>query len=317
MSSVRRGLVVTLALIALSGCASTGTNRASGTGNASTPAAAASVSTPAPSPSPSPSTAAPGCAAGGQWDCAQQRRFAAAAALIARRPGWLGAVVRDRESGAVWRGGATGEATWTASTIKLAIAADLLERHRAGQITLDATDRANIASALIDSDNDATTALWTRYDGSATLERFRSRYGMADLSVVPGYDVFWRNLRCSAADLYALMSYVLDRMAADARAYLVRTLCGVAANQHWGVWAAGAALHPGNKDGWAEKPDPEGMHWITHTVGFAGPDERYVVAVVYRLPPSGTLAEGVHTVSDVVATVFGAPVPAPITIPPP
>jgi hypothetical protein len=39
---------------------------------------------------------------------------------------------------------------------------------------------------------------------------------------------------------------------------------------------------------------------------------------MYHLPPStGTLSGGVHAVSDLVATVFGQPVPAPIVVPPP
>ena len=71
------------------------------------------------------------------------------------------------------------------------------------------------------------------------------------------------------------------------------------------------------QDGWALKPDASPDHWVTHTVGFAGPDERYIVAVTYELPASATLADGVHAVSDLVALVFGAPTPAPVTVPPP
>jgi hypothetical protein len=239
----------------------------------------------------------------------------AAEALIARKPGKLGIVVRDRVTGAVWRAGATRDADWTGSTIKLAIATALLERQRAGQIVLDATDRANLTNALVNSSNDAATALWNKYNGPSMLERFRVTYGMSSLSVVPGYDTFWRNLRCTAEDLQALMSYVLDKLTGDDRSYLVTTLRGVAGNQHWGVWAAGAALHPGNKDGWAQKPDDGVTHWITHSVGFAGDGERYVVAVTYRLPASSSLADGVHAVSDLVATVFGARLPATVTIP--
>lgn len=249
------------------------------------------------------------------WDCAQQRRFVAASAYLAKRPGRLGVVVRDRTTGAVWRAGTTGEATWTASTIKVAIAADLLERHRSGAIALDGTDRANLSTALVDSSNDAAHALWTRYDGPGMLARFRDRYGMKGLSVVPGHDAYWRNLRCTAEDLSALMSYVLDSLAGEDRAYLVGRLRSVAGNQRWGVWAAGAAQRPGNKAGWAQKPDPEGTHWVTHTVGFAGPGERYVVAVTYRLLPTGSLGGGVQVVSDVVAHVFGTPVPAKVSAP--
>ena len=85
---------------------------------------------------------------------------------------------------------------------------------------------------------------------------------------------------------------------------------GVAANQQWGVWGAGPAQRPGNKDGWSFESDPYGKHWVTDTVGFAGPAERYTLAIMYQVGPAGSLADGVHAVSDVAALLFGAPAPA-------
>ena len=266
-----------------------------------------------PSPSPQPTTAAPQTC--GVWGCAQEVRLAAAAAYVSRLPGDLGIVLHDRNTGAVWRAGDTQHAGWTASTIKVAIAANLLERSRAGQIALGAVDRSAMADMLNWSSNDAATVLWDKFDGPGMLAGFRTAYGMRGLSVVPGYDVFWRHLRCTAEDLHNLMSYVLDRLHPADRAYLVNALRGVADNQHWGVWAAGPALLPGNKDGWALKPDNSPDHWVTHSVGFAGPGERYIVAVMYELPASSSLADGVHAVSDLVAMVFGAQTPAPVVIP--
>lgn len=260
----------------------------------------------------SPSPAA--CAGG--WDCAQQARFAAVTAYIGSRPGRLGVVMRDRESGAVWRAGATDTPMWTGSTIKVAIATDLLERQRAGTIHLTDADRRAMSDMLRSSSNDATDTLWNRYNGPDRLDQFRTGYGMVSLSVVAGRDTYWRNLRCTADDLDHLMSYVLGaNLHADDRAYLVDTLRGVADNQHWGVWAAGPALSPGNKDGWAVKPDPGGEHWVTHTAGFAGPGERYVVVVMYSLPPGGTVNQGVQAVSDVAALLFGARTPARVSVP--
>ncbi|MFF5230123.1 tat pathway signal sequence [Dactylosporangium sp. NPDC000521] len=242
-------------------------------------------------------------------------REASAAAFVKQQAGTFGVVIRDRQTGTVWKAGNTTATTWTASTIKLAIAADLLERHRQGAITLDGTDRANLDKALISSDNDAATALWSRYDGPGMLGRFQQRFGMRTLSVVPGYDTFWRNLRCSADDLQALMGYVLEKLDPADRTYLTRTLRNVASNQRWGVWAAGSTLNPGNKDGWAQKPVNGKTVWVTHTVGFAGAGERYVVAAMYEQGAGGTLGKGAHAVSDAVATYFGAPVPAKITTP--
>jgi hypothetical protein len=272
-----------------------------------------------PSPIPSESTSSPSaspCGPGGPgWDCDQQRRFTAATAFLTGKQGKLGVIVRDRTTGAEWRAGTTDNVTWTGSTIKLAIAAALLERSRAKEITLTSADRSNMHTALVDSNNDSATALWNRFGGQPMFDRFRTVYGMTKLSVVSGYDLFWRNLQCNADDLYHLMIYVLEKLNPEDRTYLVTELRGVSSNQHWGVWGAGSTLRPGNKDGWAQKLDSGANRWITHTVGFAGPDEKYVVVATYSLPPSGTLSDGAHAVSDLVATIFGSPIPAPITSP--
>ena len=269
---------------------------------------------PSPSASTTPSVSL-SCASDSPWDCEQQQRFAAATAFLDEKPGDLAVIVQDRRTDAVWSAGTTGNTTWTASTIKLAIVATILEWDRAGKITIDAETTANMTDALVNSSNDAATALWYRYGGQPMFDRFRSTYQMTALSVVPGYDLFWRNLQCSAEDLHHLMLYVLTNLHLDDRTYIIEQLRGVASNQQWGVWAVGSPLKPGNKNGWAEKTDSSGTHWVTHTVGFAGPSQQYIIVATYDLPPSGTMSDGVHAVSDLIATVFGEAVPARVNIP--
>ncbi|MEV6924640.1 hypothetical protein AB0M46_09040 [Dactylosporangium sp. NPDC051485] len=302
---LRRGLVALLILFALSACGghdaapvqpAVGESQARQAGGDAALGAA---------PAQSTSASASAKASGG----------AQAAAFVQKQPGTFGIIVRDRVTGQVWKAGNTTATTWTASTIKLAIATDLLERNATKEIALDATDRANLDKALINSDNDAATALWNRYDGPGMLDRFRSKYNMGSLAVIDGYETFWRNLRCSTEDLQNLMAYVLEKLDPQGRTYLVTTLRKVASNQRWGVWAAGSGLKPGNKDGWAEKPVNGKNVWMTHTVGFAGDGERYVVAAMYEQKPGGTLEKGAHAVSDAIAMYFGAKVPAPVTLP--
>jgi hypothetical protein len=268
-----------------------------------------------PSGSPAPSTGAVPAA----WDAAQLRRFAAASALIATRSGHVGIVVRDRTTGLVWRGGEADYRIWAGSTPKLAFAVALREEARAGQITLDATANAQIAKMLNISDNNSADTLWNRYankDPATWMKRFQTQYGMTTASYVSGFPSRWGFVKCSAQDLANLMSYILEKLDPGDRAYLLAAMQGVGAVQHWGVWGAGAALHPGVKDGWSVEKDDGKDHWITATVGFAGPDQRYVVAAMYhQLPGGDSIGEGVHTLTDLVATVFGAPVPAPATIP--
>ncbi len=308
-----------MACLALAAC---------GAGPAPTPAAASSRTAPAtsvaapPSPAaPTPEPTPPTCV-DGTWTCAQQTRFAAAEGYVrrtVRANGHLSVVFTDRQSGATWRTGDTTHSGWTASTIKLAIATDLLRRDRAGQITLSAADRRDIATMLNFSDEAASDRLWKAYGDDAMLARFRTDFGMTSLRFIPGFtrDAYWGFVKCPADDLAALMRYVLTSTNPDDRAYLVAAMRGVAPNQQWGVWAAGHAQRPGNKDGWSFESDAYGKHWVTDTVGFAGPGERYAVAIMYQVAPSGTLADGVHAVSDVAALLFGAPVPARVTVPAP
>jgi hypothetical protein len=271
--------------------------------------AASSGSDAAASGSPAPSAAGP--------DAAQQARFAAAAAMLPGRPGTIGIIVRDRRTGAIWRAGVTDHPTWTASTIKLALVTGLLERARRGEITLDAAAHQQIADILNFSSDAAATTLWNRYGKDAMVPAFQQVYGMTGLTFVAGFPRIWGHMKCTAEDLLHLMSYVLDRLNPTDRAYIVDGMRHVGPIQQWGVYAAGPAQQPGTKDGWSIEPDAGAKHWVTNAVGFAGPDERYAVAVMYQLPPGPGIDVGVHAVSDLVATVFGAPTPAPVTIPDP
>lgn len=220
-------------------------------------------------------------------------------------PGTVGLVVRDTVTGSSWQAGDPTHAAWTASTIKLAIATNLLERSRAGTITLVAGDRENMHKMLIDSDNDATDALWEKFDGVAMIQQFKQRYGMATLAVVSGYRAYWRHLQCSATDLAAVMGYALAKLPAPDRTQLVGWLKTAAGVQQWGVWAAGADA--GHKPGWAFKPEDNPDHWVVHSVGFAGQGERYVVAVTYDQPKGRSAKQGAQVISDVVSLAFGRP----------
>jgi hypothetical protein len=273
--------------------------------------------TPAAAVTSAPATP-PACPAG-PWSCVQQQRFAAVEAYVRRTVGAhgsLGVVFTDRTTGTVWRSGAAGHEGWTASTIKLAMASDLLQRARDGAIRLSAADRHDMDTMLNFSDEAASDRLWKAYGGDAMLARFRGDLGMTGLPFVPGFTAttYWGFVKCTSDDLAALMGHVLG---GPDRAYLVGAMRGVAPNQRWGVWAAGAAQRPGNKDGWSFESDSYGKHWVTDTVGFAGPDERYAVAIMYQLDPSGSLAGGVHAVSDVAALLFGVAIPAAVTVPAP
>lgn len=66
--------------------------------------------------------------------CDIRRRIATAEQYLATRPGTIGFVLRDRETGVKYRNANAGTLIWTASTIKLAMVADLLTRERSGAL---------------------------------------------------------------------------------------------------------------------------------------------------------------------------------------
>jgi hypothetical protein len=307
----RPALIVTLAslaVVALAACGSTNPPVGASTGSGPPPG-----SSPPTSPTP---TAAPTPACAGGWGCDQMERFEAARAYLDRQPGRLGILVRDRVTGRTWSAGDADGRYWAGSTPKLAMAIALRADARAGRVTLDATANRRIAAMLSVSDNRAADALWDGFGSSATwLERLH-RVGLTSAGYVAGFPSRWGFVRCSPADLATLMTYGLEKAHPGDRSYIVDAMRTVGRVQRWGVWGAGADLRPGVKNGWSIEKENGRDIWITATVGFVGPGERFVVAAMYHQPPrGGSIERGVHVLTDLVATVFGAPVPAPAVIP--
>lgn len=218
----------------------------------------------------------------------------------------MGIVVRDRQTGAVWSNANAGTPVWTASTIKLAMVVNLFERDRAGTITLSNSDRELIQAMLHSSDDDAADTLWYKYAGAdhmAFNDAF-SRYGMTSLQPQRGYSKYfpyWGFQKCTPDDLDRLINYVLTQVPPDTRDYIVRQLQAVDPDQQWGVWGAGPQAAPGNKDGWSE----EDTGWVMNTVGFAGPGQRYTLAIMNSLNRHGGYDDGRTTDSHIAELLFG------------
>ena len=68
-------------------------------------------------------------------------------------------MLRDRATGAKYRNANAGTPIWTASTIKLAMVADLLTRERTGALRLTDADRRQMVAMLRSSDNAVADAL--------------------------------------------------------------------------------------------------------------------------------------------------------------
>jgi len=218
---------------------------------------------------------------------------------LAGRPGQIGIVLHDRQTGATWRNSGAHTDLPAASTIKLAMVTDLLLRNGSGAIQLTARDWDLIHHALHESSDGAADRLWAAYEDGSFLGRIR-RFGMHSAYFTTPGSPYWGFMYCSAADLSHLINYVLVHIPAGARAYVTRQIQHVAPIQQWGVWGAGRQNHPGNKNGWE---DDSGT-WITNTVGFAGPHARYTLAIMYNTKGARGFHYGATTLSQVAALLF-------------
>ena len=291
-----RWAAAALAAATLAGCAGAPSppagSAAPGT-HARPPGAAAGAA-----PSPPAQGAAP-CRGAGGFSCAMTARIHQVQRYLAGRPGRIGIVLHDRQTGATWRNAGAHADLPAASTIKLAIVTDLLLRNGAGAIELTGQDWNLIHHALHESSDAAADRLWAAYEDGSFLGRIR-RFGMHSAYFTTPGSPYWGFMVCSAADLSHLINYVLGRIPAGARAYLTRQIQQVAPIQQWGVWGAGPGSHPGNKDGWED----DGGTWITNTVGFAGPHARYTLAVMYDTGGARGFHYGATTLSQVAALLF-------------
>lgn len=244
------------------------------------------------------------CRANG-FDCDMRARIVAVDAYLASRPGVVGYVLRDRVTGGVQRNAHAETPIWTASTIKLAMAADLLTRNRNHAITLNRGDYARIDQMLHTSDDTAADTLWYAYSGPdhrAYNNGFRG-FGMSSLAPQAGfskYFPYWGFQKCTAADLDRLMDHVLTRLHPADRSYLVDRMRRVDPIQQWGVWGAGPGQRPGNKDGWSQ----EQGGWVVNSVGFAGPGERYTLSIMNALGNQGGFQDGSATDTRVAQLLF-------------
>ncbi|MCP2167914.1 serine hydrolase [Goodfellowiella coeruleoviolacea] len=206
-------------------------------------------------------------------------RIARAEDYARNQPGVTGFVVRDRWTGVVWRNADAGTLIRACSVTKLAMVVDLLLRNDSGAVRLTDRDRELMHRMLNYSDNDAATVLWARYGGTGFATRFPD-YGLTDMTFSSRHPRTWGWFLTTADDLDRLMDHILTELPAEHRDYLVGEMRSVDVNQRWGVWGAGPAAAPGNKNGWSDAND-EGT-WIANSVGFVGPEERYTLAVMNR-----------------------------------
>ena len=294
--------IATCLLLAVAACAPARANKAAEPASprpAAEPASPQPASAPLPlRPSLPPDRAGTCVPALDAFSCTMQHRISEVKRYLAHQPGQIGVELYDRETGASW-GDADADTDFpAASTIKLAIITDVMRRQVTRSLTIGPAGWSLINKVLYDSDDGAGDQLWFAYEDGSFLSRIK-RFGMHS-AYFSGSSPYWGFMYCSPHDLDNLMDYVLDRLPARDRNYIVYRMRRVGPIEQWGAWGAGRAEHPGDKDGW----ENEGSAWITNTVGFAGPHERYTLAIMDNLGGAGDFHEGSTALSEIASLLF-------------
>jgi len=234
----------------------------------------------------------------GSFSCAMQHRISEVKRYLAHQPGEIGVELHDRDTGASWGSKDAGIDFPAASTIKLAMVTDLIRRQNTGHLSLGPAGWELISEILYNSSDAAGDQLWFTYENGSFLQRIR-RFGLRT-AYFSGSPPYWGFMYCSPLDLDNLMNYVLGRLPAHDRDYIVYRMRRVSPIEQWGVWGAGRASDPGDKDGW----ENQGSAWITNTVGFAGPHQRYTLAIMDNLGGAGDFHQGSTTLSEIASLLF-------------
>jgi hypothetical protein len=202
----------------------------------------------------------------------------------------LAVAVLDRVTGEAAEGARGTEPFYTASLSKLVVTIDVLDRRRTEGLVVTDDDIALIRRALGPSDDSAMNVLWVRFDGAGSAARVSADLGLTG-TTAPADPSQWGEMSVPATDLVRIYTHVLDDLPAADRDLVVGALAaapptaadgfdqafGLLAPAVDGPGAAGAEA----KQGWM--CCFSGQYYL-HSAGVVGPDERFVVVVLTRIP---------------------------------
>jgi hypothetical protein len=127
----------------------------------------------------------------------------------------------------------------TASIVKVDILAALLHLHQQAGTELTATEQAQAAAMIEESDNDSATALFESVGGESGLEEFNDLIGLTDTDV--GADGYWGLTQTTSEDQIRLLQVVFGDdsvLSADSQEYEQSLMSQVVDSQTFGVSAA-------------------------------------------------------------------------------
>lgn len=154
----------------------------------------------------------------------------------------------------------------TASTVKVAILAQILRQHQVDGTQLSAAEKQYAVPMIEKSDDDAASYMYVHYLGYAEgLQRLFSNLGMNATQIS---ETGWTLTQTTARDQLKLLNaifYQKNYLSANSRAYLKNLMAHVTPSQQWGISAAGGQFQI--KNGWRQWDDGT---WTVNSMGHLG-----------------------------------------------
>ncbi|WP_435857966.1 serine hydrolase [Streptomyces tendae] len=184
----------------------------------------------------------------------------------------------DVESGAMATYGH--DAFDTASIVKVDILATLLLQAQDQGRRLTTEERAQSAAMIQKSDNESTSALWTRIGSAPGLDAANERLGLSQTQ--GGEGTVWGITQTTAEDQIRLLQSVFgdkSPLSEASRAYIQDLMRHVVESQTWGVSAAADSGTTALKNGWLRRTQTK--KWDVNSIGRIQRDGRvYLMAVL-------------------------------------
>ncbi|BDZ31611.1 serine hydrolase [Lactiplantibacillus sp. WILCCON 0030] len=151
-----------------------------------------------------------------------------------------------------------------ASTVKVGVLVQILHLRDQGKLTLTATDKANLAKMIEESDNDATDALLA--DALAGNQALNQLYQNLDMQHSQADLSHWGLTKTTATDQIKLLQTIFGEstyLSTKSKQYAKSLLDNVETDQAWGI-SKGATSYA-VKNGWLNADDQG--HWAVNSIG--------------------------------------------------
>ena len=249
------------------------------------PLAAPAATAPAPAPAPKPRPVDP-----------YEAVRAAGRRITAGADGFASFTLLDRHNGRRIGDPRSTERTFSESTIKVWLAADLLATRAAAGVPLTPYETARMTAMIRLSDDNAAEVIWRWLGADDSIEDMIEICRLQDTAVYPGW---WSKTEISARDLARLGDCIVPGknkfLSPAAGAPLLALMRSVDPTNAFGIQQAnpaGPGVRIAVKNGWTEHGSSDGTVWNVNCLGIWGTDNRWVLAVTTRFPDARGLDYG-------------------------